>query len=85
MKVLTKSDLQDWLVENIAKSTRLPKKSIGIDIPLANYGLDSLQSVIISGELEEWLNIQIEPTLFWDFPTIEKISSYIIDEYQSEE
>lgn len=79
MRAVTKTELKNWLIDNISKASKLSRDSISLDEPVASYGLDSLQSVILSGDLEEWLNIEIEPTLFWDHPTINKISDFIID------
>lgn len=46
---------------------------IDVDTPLEHYGLDSLQAVQLSGDLESIIKKKMSPTLAWDYPTINDI------------
>ena len=74
---MNESIISNWLVDNIVNITSLSKEKIKLDIPIASYGLDSLQSVTLTGELEDWLKVEVDPTLFWDNPTINYVSKHI--------
>jgi acyl carrier protein len=72
--------IQDWLVNQIAKQLGINAQTIKVTEPLTRYGLDSIDSVTIVGELEDWLDAELPPTLLWDYPTIEKASQYLVNE-----
>jgi acyl carrier protein len=71
--------IQTWLVQQLAKLLSLDAKSIGVTEPLTRYGLDSIDAVTLVGDLEDWLDVELPSTLFWDHPTIAKAAQYITD------
>ncbi|BAB75758.1 phosphopantetheine-binding protein [Anabaena sp. FACHB-709] len=72
--------IQGWLVNQIATQLNINAQTIKVTEPLTRYGLDSIDSVTIVGELEDWLDAELPPTLLWDYPTIEKASQYLVNE-----
>ncbi|BAQ66805.1 type I polyketide synthase [Geminocystis sp. NIES-3709] len=72
--------IQSWLKENIAQRIGVKPKQIDIYQPFINYGLDSLQAVRLTGELEEWLDCRLSPTLAYDYPNIAQLSQYLVEE-----
>ena len=44
---------------------------------MASYGLDSLRTVGLVGELGAWLGRPIPETLAWQYPTIEALSGHL--------
>ncbi|WP_414754515.1 acyl carrier protein [Anabaena sp. CCY 9910] len=72
--------IQEWLVNQIATQLSIKAQTIKVTEPLTRYGLDSIDSVTIVGELEDWLDAELPPTLLWDYPTIEKASQYLVNE-----
>lgn len=73
----------DLILTRLAAQTRLPKESIDIQLPLANYGVDSIHALSLCAELEERLGIEIEPTIAWDYPTIEQMAEFLESEMAS--
>lgn len=71
--------IQSWLVQQLAQILSLDTKAINIAEPLTRYGLDSIDAVTLVGDLEDWLDVELPSTLFWDHPTIEKSSQYITE------
>ncbi|VBB05120.1 phosphopantetheine attachment site [Lucifera butyrica] len=70
-------EIQEWLLCRLAERLKVDKNKIGIHEPLYNYGLDSAEAVIITGEMSEWLGRTISPTLVWDYPSIAKIVHFL--------
>jgi phthiocerol/phenolphthiocerol synthesis type-I polyketide synthase C len=70
-------EIVDWLVSHVAQRLTLPPEEIDPREPLASYGLSSTEGVALSGDLEEWLGRDLPATLVWDYPTIEKLASYL--------
>jgi acyl carrier protein len=72
--------LANWLVEKVAYYLRKDTSEIKTDQPLAGYGLDSVYAVSLCGDLEDLLSIYVEPTLAWDYPTINEIVKFLQQE-----
>ncbi|MBK1986464.1 acyl carrier protein [Sphaerospermopsis aphanizomenoides BCCUSP55] len=72
--------IQGWLVNQIAKQLGIKAETIKVTEPLTRYGLDSIDSVTIVGDMEDWLDAELPSTLLWDYPTIEKAAKYLVDE-----
>ncbi|RMF24567.1 MAG: acyltransferase domain-containing protein, partial [Cyanobacteria bacterium J083] len=74
---LNNSPITNWLIAKVAEKVGIAAEKIKIDEPFANYGLDSLQAVKISAELEDWLKIKLSPTIVYDYPSIATLSQYL--------
>ena len=73
--------IQSWLVEQIADVLSLDAATIDVKQPLTRYGLDSIDAVTLVGDLEDWLDLELPSTLLWDYPSIEKASAYMVEEF----
>ncbi|MEQ8756845.1 MAG: acyl carrier protein [Coleofasciculus sp. G1-WW12-02] len=73
--------IQNWMVNQLVEQLSLDAKNIDVTEPLTRYGLDSIDAVTIVGELEDWLEVELPSTLFWDYPTIEKSAQYLVAEF----
>lgn len=78
---LNNSQLQEqlshWLSNKLAKLCSIDPSEIEQDQPLSTYGLDSMNALSITGELEEMIGIELPSTMFWDFPSIKKVTEFI--------
>lgn len=75
----SEESLNVWLTERVSSYVKRKPEDIKLDVPLSEYGLDSVYALTISGDIEDYLGISIEPTIMWDFPTIEKLSKVLVD------
>ena len=73
--------VQNWLVAQLADQLSLDNKTISVTEPLTRYGLDSIDAVTIVGDLEDWLELELPSTLFWDHPTIAQSAQYLAENY----
>ncbi|MGD1863006.1 MAG: acyl carrier protein [Phormidesmis sp.] len=73
--------IQAWLVEQIADVLSIDPTTIDVKQPLTRYGLDSIDAVTLVGDLEDWLDLELPSTLLWDYPSIEKASAYMVEEF----
>jgi acyl carrier protein len=74
----TETTLKAWLVQRVASYARRPPETIAIDVPLADYGLDSVYALTLVGDIEDYLGLSLEPTLMWDHPDINSLSSALL-------
>jgi acyl-CoA synthetase (AMP-forming)/AMP-acid ligase II/acyl carrier protein len=75
--------IEAWLQQRAAKLLGVEVHEIGPDRQLAEYGLDSAASVMLAGELEAWLGVQIPETISWDYPTISAIAGFLATQVTS--
>ncbi|MDJ0582973.1 acyl carrier protein [Crocosphaera sp.] len=73
-----KSQIQAWLISQLAQKLEIDPNKIDITLPFESYGLDSESAVVLSGELQDLLKCDLEPTLLFDYPTIEAVADYIV-------
>src|SRR5438876_4196832 len=69
--------IHTWLVTKLAELTFVEPEAIDIYEPFANYGLGSADAVGLSGELEDWLERELSPTLVFEYPCIAVLASYL--------
>jgi acyl carrier protein len=60
----TFDELVSFVRQRIAEYIGATPDSIDIDGDVAALGLDSSDAVVLAAELEEWLDLEIEPELF---------------------
>ncbi len=70
-------EILNWLIRWVAKEVKVDPAQIDVDEPFVNFGLTSRQAVLLSGDLEDWLGVELEPSLVWDFPTINTLSAHL--------
>src|SRR5688572_12796208 len=73
----TEEDIQAWLIANIAAIVEIDPKDIDVSKPLEYYGMDSMQAMHLSGDLEEWMGRTLSPTVVWDYPTIDLLAKHL--------
>jgi len=71
------AEIQAWLVAHMAKDLKVNPREIDVHAPFAQYGMDSVQAVSMSVDLEEWLGRELPVTLVYDYPTIEGLARHL--------
>jgi len=70
-------EIQTWLITHLAALMRVNPDEVHVQEPFTNFGLNSIDAVSLSGDLEDYLNRPLPATLLWDFPTIETLSRHL--------
>ncbi|MEV4943142.1 acyl carrier protein [Streptomyces zaomyceticus] len=76
----TVDSLRTWLVDCVAAHLERPADTVDTAVKLSDYGLDSLYVLAVAAELEDYLDISLDPTVMWDNPTIDALSEALIEE-----
>src|SRR5712692_7759457 len=79
-KSQTTDAIRAWLVAKLSELLDVTPESIDLRESFTSYGLGSLQAVIISGELGDWLGRKLSPTLAYDYPNVEVLARYLAEE-----
>jgi acyl carrier protein len=75
----SEQQITEWLTARLARELKISAGSVGTTISFVSYGLNSVQVVSLSGELELWLDREISPMLLWDHPTIEQLAHHLAE------
>ena len=71
------SEIQDWIVSYIAELLEVEPELVDPTISFDRYGLDSSAAYALTGDLEDWLGREIDPTAIYDYPTVEALSEHL--------
>ncbi|MFE5563960.1 acyl carrier protein [Amycolatopsis japonica] len=66
-----------WLTEHIARHRKADPATIGPDVPLAAYGLDSVLAVTLVADIEERYDLLLEPDTLWEYRTIALLADLV--------
>ncbi|QUR67500.1 hypothetical protein F6B93_10680 [Mycobacterium spongiae] len=72
-------ELTDWFTAKVARHINMAPEAIGLDTPLADYGLDSAASLQLCADLEYEKGIAVETTIMYDYATIDAIAEHLAD------
>ena len=79
----TAEAIQDRLVRLLAEELDMDAHAIDVRRPLTQYGLDSMSAVILAGDMEEWLGVEVPSTAAWDHPTVADLSRFLVREVRA--
>ncbi|MGK7951742.1 MAG: aminotransferase class I/II-fold pyridoxal phosphate-dependent enzyme [Xenococcaceae cyanobacterium] len=74
-----KEVIQNWLIERLAKSLEIEPQKVDIHKDFSEYGLDSVEAINLSGELESFLGCRLSPTLLWDYQNIHALARHLAE------
>ena len=74
---LTRDQIRLWLVSRVARAVGTSPENIDVNKPFDFYGLDSVQAMQISCDLEKWIGKPLSPTLVWDYPSVEHVADFL--------
>ena len=77
----SKDEVMQLATEVIAKSLSISLSDIDPTHEFVQLGLDSLQAMFVLDELEKKLGVEINPLLFWEFPTPASFVDELYKEY----
>lgn len=76
----TQSSIESWIVEWLIARGGVAPGDVDLERPFAEYGLDSMTAVEMSGEIEDWSGVALNPVVAWNYPTVSRLSGYITDQ-----
>lgn len=82
MNTFTVAELSNFIRNKIAVELGIPEEEIDLNIEFINFGMDSVNSIFILQHIEKFIGTDLNPLLFWDYPTIESFSRYIVTTFR---
>lgn len=77
-------DIQRWIATTLANKANMPVHAVDLNRSFVDYGLDSVAAVDLVQDLNDWLDglIDVDPTILWDFPTVESLVNYLAQQIE---
>ncbi|PSB21040.1 phosphopantetheine-binding protein [filamentous cyanobacterium CCP1] len=77
------TEIQSWIVEYLAELLEISPDEVDVTVPFDCYGLDSAVAIGMTGDLEDWLGRKLDPTLLYDYPTVESFTQHLAEEFKA--
>ncbi|WP_405021374.1 acyl carrier protein [Kitasatospora sp. NBC_00070] len=74
---MTRQQLTDWLREYLADLLAVTPEQIGPDLPLAELGVDSATTLVLSADLTAYTGRETRPGEIFDHPTVHLLAGYL--------
>ena len=69
--------LLSWLMQVLAAIMQVRIEDLRPDTHLGLYGIDSLAATVAAGHISDALGIELESTIFWDYPNFTLLSRHL--------
>jgi len=76
-RLRTSEDIKAWLLSHIAELSNISPEAVDVHRPFSEFGLDSLETINLMMELEDWLGRDLAATIAWDYPTVDAIATHL--------
>ncbi len=77
------SDTKQWLFKIFSEQLKIKIEDLQDDIPFGEFGVDSIMIAEIVKKIEVMLNININPSILLENPTIASLSKFIYENYKN--
>lgn len=84
MNKITKSEITEFLKKEVSKECNVPLQDIDVNLPFVDFHMDSLKAVYIMDRLEKYIGEELSPLYFWDNPTIDSLSGFLVERINHE-
>ena len=75
----TKEDIQNHFIQLITEEQGIAATEVDVHASFQTFGLDSISSIYLLDKLEDHFGVELNPIEFFDYPTIEQFSTYLLE------
>ena len=72
--------IQTWLITYLSRLLEIEPATVDISHSFESYGLDSSTTIGLTADLEDWLSIELDPTLLYEYSNIKELSQHLMQE-----
>ncbi|MDH6579755.1 acyl carrier protein [Kitasatospora sp. MAP5-34] len=70
----TEYELLGWLTACLGRQLPHRTRRVDIDVPLAEYGVDSVVALGLYGEIEDAFGLRLDPGVVFEHPTVHRLA-----------
>jgi len=78
----TQKEIEEYIKLLISKEINTPVAEIAADEPFMHFGIDSMRAVAFLYALEKQYSLELNPLMFWDYPTAATLSKHLLQRIQ---
>lgn len=67
-------EIQNWMIAYLVKQSGIDYAEINLDKEFIDYGFDSAAALRMVGDLEDYLERKLSPSLPYEYPTVAQLS-----------
>ena len=82
VRVVDAMAIEQFLVAAVARALKLRESSIDPTRSLLYYGVDSVTTVMLSADLEDWLGMSVNPEIVYSLPVIRHLAADLAEQHQ---
>lgn len=71
--------IEQYLTKAVADLIQVPESDIKVSATFDSYGLDSSTTIGLTSELSRWLDRTLDPTLLYDYRTIQDVARHLAE------
>lgn len=79
----TQTEIAAWIKQYMAELLDVTASEIDETYEFDRFGLNSSAAVSLIGDLEEWLDYELSPSLFFEFNNISQVSAHLAEELRT--
>lgn len=77
------TQVEKTLLQMTAKFLKLEESKIDVEMEFKTFGMDSILLTRFSNKLNTFYNIDLIPTVFYNFSAIRDLAAYLVNEYET--
>ncbi|MEV6423636.1 acyl carrier protein [Streptomyces sp. NPDC051662] len=76
----SETEIRHWLAEQVGGIVGRASHDVLPDELMAEYGVDSLHAIALTGAIEERWGVGLDATVAWEYPTIALLAEFLAAE-----
>jgi phthiocerol/phenolphthiocerol synthesis type-I polyketide synthase B len=75
--MLTKAEIREWIVAWLSRELKIDRAAIDSVSTFADLGMGSRQAVMLSADLEAFLEREFPPDLLWQYSSLDQLIDHL--------
>ncbi|MCO4850729.1 non-ribosomal peptide synthetase [Bacillus vallismortis] len=75
------SSLRTSLTNMVSAILKVDREDIDVNTELSEYGFDSVTFTVFTNKINETYQLELTPTIFFEYGSIQSLAEYVIDEF----
>ena len=80
VRIKSRIEIKAWLIAQVAKILEIERSQVSTNRAFSEFGIQSIVAFSMTGELCEWVGMDLSATLLWEHNTINNLSGYISEQ-----
>ena len=73
----SRAEIERWLIEYLAFLLDEKPETVDVRLSFESHGIDSAAAVSLVADLEDWLALELDPTIVYDYPNVAQLAGYL--------